>query len=119
MSDGETSGGMEARVVAGAWLDCGSVCALGASCAKSGVFTRLVERLGAQEWLAVGGVDGGSGALSGAASVGPGALACRRGAGSAAPLRCGRVEQSRCGSDRRRDGLCKKRASFGRRQVPG
>src|ERR1035441_10442228 len=71
MSDGETSGGMEARVVAGAWADRGVICAFGTACAEPCVFARLVERLRAQERLAVGRVDGRSGALFGPASFGP------------------------------------------------
>src|ERR1017187_314341 len=76
MSDGERSGGMEARVVAGAWADRGAICAFGTPCAEPCVFAGLVERLGAQKRLAVGRVDGRSGALCGPASFGPSALGC-------------------------------------------
>src|ERR1019366_5526606 len=36
MSDGETSGGLEARVIAGAWADRGVICAFGTPCAEPG-----------------------------------------------------------------------------------
>src|ERR1035437_9733843 len=113
MSDGETSGGMEARVVAGAWADRGAVCAFGTPCAEPCVFARLVERLRAQERLAVGRVDGRSGALCGPAFVGPSALGCGSGARPDTLLCRGTTAQYGGGTDRRRDGFSEEGSTFG------
>src|ERR1019366_10487564 len=118
MSDGETSGGMEARVVAGAWADPGVICAFGTACAEPCVFARLVERLRAQERLAVGRVDGRSGALCGPASFGPIALGCRKVGRPDTQLCSGRTAQYGGGTHRRRDGFCKEGPALGGCQAP-